>query len=355
MAFLKVTSPHAHSPLSTAKVMQTVCLATTPGIIALFSFFGWGVLTNLIVAITASLGFEALCLKIRKRKVSFYLSDCSAVLTAVLLALALPPYAPWWLIVVGCFFSIGVAKQLYGGLGYNPFNPAMVGYVVLLISFPVEMTRWAAPSGIFSADLPSLLQTVVLVFTDAQPALIDAYTAATPLDVVKHNGGQTLQSLYEKSPAFIQGDWAGVGWEWVNAGFLMGGAYLLYRKIFSWHAPISMLVTLFVLSVIFYDGGSSQSNGSPLLHLFSGATMLGAFFIITDPVSSAVSHLGRIIFGTGIGVLTYIIRAWGNYPDALAFSVLLLNFAAPFIDYYTQPRTYGHNKAKPKLHEQDNK
>ena len=348
MAFLKVTSPHAHSPVSTSTVMKTVVLATIPGAIALFSFFGWGLLTNLLIASTACLVFEALALKMRQRKISFYLQDYSALLTAALLALALPPYAPWWLIVVGSFFSIIVAKQLYGGLGYNPFNPAMVGYVVLLISFPVEMTRWAAPTGIFSTDMPSMLETLKLVigFGDTAKinALIDGYTAATPLDVVKQNSGYTLDVLYTSSAAFSQGDWAGAGWEWVNVGFLFGGAYLLYKKIFTWHAPIAMLLSLSILSAVFYDGGSSSSHGSPLLHLFSGATMLGAFFIITDPVSSAVSTRGRLIYGAGIGVLTYIIRAWGNYPDAVAFSVLLMNFAAPFIDYYTQPRTYGHNR-----------
>jgi len=347
MAFLKVTSPHTHSPVSTSTVMKTVILATLPGAIALFAFFGWGLLANLLIAIIACLGFEALALKVRHRKISFYIKDYSAMLTAVLLALALPPYAPWWLIIVGSFFSIIVAKQLYGGLGYNPFNPAMVGYVVLLISFPVEMTRWAAPAGLLSSDLPSIIETIKLALDLSNTELMDAYTGATPLDLVKQNSSYTLETLYNNSAIFAQGDWAGKGWEWVNVGFLLGGVYLLYKKIFTWHAPIAMLIAIVILSVLFYDGGSSSSNGSPLLHLFSGATMLGAFFIVTDPVSSAVSKRGRIIYGAGIGVLTYIIRAWGNYPDALAFSVLLMNFSAPFIDYYTQPRTYGHNRKSP--------
>lgn len=346
MAFLKVTSPHAHGPLSTDRVMKTVALSTLPGLAALTVFFGIGSIINVLIACTASIFFEAISLKLRNRNISFYLKDFSAIVTAVLLALALPPYAPWWLIAVGCFFSIVIAKQLYGGLGYNPFNPAMVGYVVLLISFPVEMTRWAVPNTILAdaASVPGIFDSLKIVFGFADSQLINGYTFATPLDILKQNNGYTLEGLYENSPVFSAADWAGAGWEWVNAGFLLGGAYLLYKKIFTWHAPVSMLLALIVLSALFYDGGSSTSYGSPVFHLFSGGTMLAAFFIITDPVSSAVSNRGRLIFGAGIGALIFVIRAWGNYPDAVAFSVLLMNFAAPFIDYYTKPRTYGHKK-----------
>ena len=357
MAFLKVTSPHAHGPLSTDRVMKTVVLSTLPGLVALTVFFGIGSIINVLIACTASIFFEAISLKLRNRNISFYLKDFSAIVTAVLLALALPPYAPWWLIAVGCFFSIVIAKQLYGGLGYNPFNPAMVGYVVLLISFPVEMTRWVVPNNILAdaASVPGIFDSLKLVFGFADSQLINGYTFATPLDILKQNNGYTLEGLYENSPVFSAADWAGAGWEWVNAGFLLGGAYLLYKKIFTWHAPVSMLLALIVLSALFYDGGSSTSYGSPVFHLFSGGTMLAAFFIITDPVSSAVSNRGRLIFGAGIGALIFVIRAWGNYPDAVAFSVLLMNFAAPFIDYYTKPRTYGHKKRDQKkaVHEEN--
>ncbi len=167
---------------------------------------------------------------------------------------------------------------------------------------------------------------------------------ATPLDVLKQNNTELLQELWDKTPQF--GTWAGLGWEWANIGFLAGGLVLLYKKIFTWHAPISMLLALTIMSSIFYDSGSSASGGSPLFHLLSGATMLGAFFIVTDPVTSAVSNRGRMIYGALIGVLIYVIRMWGNYPDAVAFAVLLMNFAAPLLDHYTQPRTYGHSKAE---------
>ena len=347
MAFLKVTSPHASRAGTTSNVMQTVLLACVPGLAALTLSFGVGSIINVALACLFCVGFEAAILAMRKQPVAFYLKDYSAVVTAFLLGMALPPYAPWWLVAVGCFFAIVIAKQLYGGLGFNPFNPAMVGYVVLLISFPIEMTRWTLDASALAEgiNLPNLIQSLALVFTGSSDTLIDGYTAATPLDVLKQNSVFTLDSLYASEPVFHSAKWAGAGWEWVNIGFALGGGYLLYKKIFTWHAPISMLIALTVLAALFYDGGSSTSTGSPIFHLLSGATMLGAFFIVTDPVSSAVSTKGRLIYGAGVGSLIFIIRAWGNYPDAVAFAILLMNFAAPFIDYYTLPRTYGHNKA----------
>ena len=213
----------------------------------------------------------------------------------------------------------------------------MVGYVVLLISFPIQMTSWVAPYTL--AEAPGLVDALRACFL---PATFDATTMATPLDVLRQNDSLLVEDVWAQNPQF--GRWAGVGWEWVNIAFLAGGAWLLYRGIFTWHAPMAMLVALALMAALFYDGGSSASGGSPLFHLLSGATMFGAFFIVTDPVSSAVSVRGRLVFGAMIGVLVYIIRVRGNYPDAVAFAVLIMNFAAPFIDYYTQPRTYGHSK-----------
>lgn len=347
MAFIKPTSPHATRAGTTGDVMRLVILAALPGIAVMTALFGWGTVTNILFASACAVGMEAATLKIRKRPVVFYLKDCSAIVTALLLAIALPPYAPWWLLAVGIFFSIVVAKHLYGGLGYNPFNPAMVGYVVLLISFPLEMTQWATPSQILpdGVNLPSLGQSLQFFMGLTPVSALDGYTAATPLDIVKQNSSELLIDLYSSAPALSTGQWAGAGWEWINIAFLAGGAFLLYRKVFTWHAPVSMLLALILISALFFDGGSSSSSGSPLFHLLSGATMLGAFFIVTDPVSSAVSVKGRIFYGAAVGVLVYVIRSWGNYPDAIAFSVLLMNFAAPFIDYFTLPRTYGHDKA----------
>ncbi|MDO7653891.1 MAG: electron transport complex subunit RsxD [Porticoccus sp.] len=351
MALLKLTSPHAHTAQSTADVMKLVLLATTPGLVALTLFFGWGTLINLVITCSVAVACEAGIMRLRKRPVMFYLKDYSALVTAVLLGLSLPPLAPWWIAVVGTFFAIAIAKHLYGGLGYNPFNPAMIGYVVLLISFPVQMTSWPAPAPLYPADidLPGVWQSIQIVFpflgTEALGA-IDAYTAATPLDTFKHNTGLLVDQLYKKDPLFSQADWAGIGWEWVNLSFLAGGCFLLYRRVFTWHAPIAMLVSLTLCATLFYDGGSSTSNGSPILHLLSGATMLGAFFIVTDPVTSATSNRGRLIYGALIGIVIFIIRSWGSYPDAVAFAVLLMNFAAPLIDNYTLPRTYGHTKSR---------
>ncbi|MEM8594113.1 MAG: electron transport complex subunit RsxD [Pseudomonadota bacterium] len=340
----QITSPHAHSALSTADVMRQVLLATIPGVFALTLYFGWGNLINILWASLTALACEAMVMKLRGRPVKYYLNDASALVTAVLLGIALPPFAPCWLVVFGSAFAILIVKQLYGGLGYNPFNPAMASYVILLISFPVYMSTWGTPSDL--GTLPSFIDTFLWKLssqTGAVSVIPDGYTMATPLDIVRQNmngGGLSLSELATQTPQF--GHWGGLGWEMVNAGFLFGGVYLMWRRIFTWHAPISMLISLAIMSLIFYDNGSSQSAGSPLFHLFSGATMFAAFFILTDPVSSAVSNRGRMIFGALIGVIIFIVRRWGNYPDAAAFAVLLLNFAAPFIDHYTQPRTYGH-------------
>ncbi len=339
MPLLRLTSPHAHGPMSTQRVMLNVLLATIPGILVLTWFFGYGTLVNVLFGSAVALACEALALKLRGRPPAFYLKDFSALVTAFLLCIALPPYAPWWLIAIGVASAILLAKHFYGGLGYNPFNPAMVGYVVLLISFPIQMTAWAPPRGL--GQVPGFMEALQACFT---PAAFDGVTMATPLDVLKQNSSLLVEDLWTENPQF--GRWAGVGWEWVNIAFLAGGAWLLYQRIFTWHAPVAMLASLTLLAALFHDGGSSASGGSPLFHLLSGATMFGAFFIVTDPVSSAVSLRGRLIYGALIGALVYIIRVRGNYPDAVAFAVLIMNFAAPFIDYYTQPRTYGHSSKR---------
>lgn len=343
MALLSITSPHSHKGLRTSQLMLYVVLATVPGMLTMIYFFGLGVLFNVAFAALACMTFEAIAIKLRKRPIGFYLKDYSALVTGVLLGLSLPPYCPWWLLLSGSFFAIILAKQLYGGMGFNPFNPAMVAYVILLISFPIEMTQWTAPASVIAdTQLPSFSEAIAHIFSGSE---IDAYTAATPLDLMKQNTSLLTQDLYASQAIFSSGALAGAGWEWINLAFLCGGIVLLLLRVFTWHAPLAMLFTLGAMALIFNDGGSSSSGGSPLFHWFSGATMLGAFFIVTDPVSSAVSTRGRLIYGASIGVLIYVIRAWGSYPDAVAFAVLLMNFAAPFIDYYTLPRAYGHIKA----------
>ena len=336
MALPRITSPHATGNQRTQRVMLQVLLATVPAVLVLTWLFGIGTLVNLLWASLVALGCEAAILAMRKRPITFYLKDGSALVTAVLLALALPPYAPWWLTLIAVGFAIIFGKQLYGGLGQNPFNPAMLGYVVVLISFPLPMTTWPAPHSV------GMLAGIEHIWGLA--SLPDGWSQATALDSLKLNKSLTVDELWAQNPAF--GRFGGQGVEWVNLAFLLGGLYLLKQKLISWHAPVGMLAALAVMSLLFWNGSGSDSNGSPLFHLLTGATMLGAFFIVTDPVSGATSQLGRIIFGAGVGVLVYIIRTWGGYPDGMAFAVLLMNLTAPTIDYYSRPRTYGHRKAE---------
>lgn len=334
MPLSRITSPHAKGANRTQRIMLLVLAACAPGALALTWLFGIGTLVNLLWASLVALAVEAAILKIRQRPISFYLSDGSALVTAVLLALALPPYAPWWLTLVAVGFAIVFGKQLYGGLGQNPFNPAMLGYVVVLISFPFEMTSWPKPHSV------GMLEGLQQIFGLAQ--LPDGWSQATALDSLKINKSLTMDELWAANPAF--GNIGGAAVEWVNAAFLCGGLFLLHKRLISWHAPAGMLGALVIMSLLFWNGSGSDSNGSPLFHLFSGATMLGAFFIVTDPVSGATSNLGRMVFGAGVGILVYLIRTWGGYPDGVAFAVLLMNLTAPTIDYYSRPRTYGHSK-----------
>ncbi|WP_281687479.1 RnfABCDGE type electron transport complex subunit D [Pseudomonas citronellolis] len=338
MALPRFSSPHATGANRTQKVMLQVLAALAPGALALIALYGVGPLFNLLWCSAVALGTEALMLHLRKRPLAVFLKDGSALVTAVLLALALPPYAPWWLSLLATAFALVFGKHLYGGLGQNPFNPAMLGYVVVLVSFPLEMTRWPSPD----AGLGLVDGLSRILGLGAPPP--DAWAGATALDVLKNNHSLTIDELVTQSAAF--GHVGGRGVELVNLAFLAGGLFLLWRKLFTWHAPVGMLGGLFVMSLLFWNGSGSDSHGSPLFHLFSGAAMLGAFFIVTDPVSGATSNRGRLVFGLGVGIVTYVIRAWGGYPDGVAFAVLLMNLAAPTIDYYTRPRTYGHKKPK---------
>lgn len=343
MSLIRMSSPHVYKANSTANVMRLVMLAMLPGILAMTLFFGWGTLIQIAWAALLALGFEAAMLKLRKRPLGFYLSDYSAIVTAMLIAVALPPLAPWWLTGVGVFVAIVIAKHLYGGLGQNPFNPAMVAYALLLISFPVEMTRWNLPFVLTGEgwSIAPFFDTLGVIFGGAEPVFFDQFTGATPLDEIRHRGGLTTEEAWRQSEVLAQGIGA---WHAVSAAWLMGGIFLLYRKVITWHAPVAMLVTLGLISSMFF-GFDPDNYADPLFHLTTGATMLAAFFIITDPVSSATSNRGRLVFGACIGLLVFIIRTWGNYPDGFAFAVLLMNLAAPFIDLYTQPRSYGHSRA----------
>ena len=320
------------APNSITRIMLNVIVALVPGIIAYVVFFGWGIILNIIVAVITALATEIFMLQLRKRPIKPFIMDGSAVVTAILLALALPSLAPWWLTFIGVSFAIIMGKHLYGGLGYNPFNPAMIGYALLLVSFPLEMTLWLQPDNSisFAQNLNYVLHSSL--------NNIDTMTMATTLDTVKTQSGLGLPitEIQSNYPA-IFGQFAGKGWEWINLMFLFGGLWLLYKRVISWEIPTAFIISFAVMSVIFY----SSTDTSPLFHLFSGATMLCAFFIATDPVTASTTTRGRLIYAAGIGIFAYIIRMWGGYPDGIAFGVLLMNMAAPTIDYYTRPKAFG--------------
>jgi len=344
MEFPTQSSPYLPAASGVNRLMLRVMLALVPAMLLMFWYFGWGVLFNLGLAGLTAIGAEALMLMARRRPVIATLYDGSALLTGLLLAMTLPPLAPWWLPVLGAGFAIVVAKQLYGGLGYNPFNPAMVGFVVLIISFPLQMTLWPPPTGLLSADAMGLVDTVRMIFGGVLPdgRTLDSLTMATPLDTAKTQLGLDY-TWTEIATRSLIGHFGGYGWEWINLACLAGGLWLWRTRTIHWQIPAGMLGALFVTSLLFFIA-DSDSFGSPMFHLFSGATMLGAFFIATDPVSAATTPRGRIYYGAGIGVITYVIRTWGGYPEGLAFAVLLMNMAAPTIDYYTQPRVFGHEE-----------
>lgn len=340
MKFKTNTSPFFGSTSNVSKVMLQVLLALIPGTLVMTYIYGWGVLINIVLAIIFSVTLETLALLIRKRPVLPFLYDLSAIVTAWLLALALPPLMPWWILLVGIFFAIIIAKHLYGGLGYNPFNPAMIGFAVLIVSFPFEMSQWIQ-NGQLGSTLPSLMESLSMVFSSAATPDWDAITMATPLDDVKT--GLRAGTAYAEIAQ--QKQFSLTSWVYISIAFAIGGAWLLYKKVIHWHIPVSMIATLAIFSTIMYLY-SPETFSSPLLHIFGGATVLGAFFIATDPVSASTTPTGKLIYGASIGFFIYVIRVWGNYPDSIAFAVLIINMAVPLIDYYTQPRVYGH---KPNL------
>lgn len=359
MSFYIASSPHAHQRRTTSDLMRIVALAMIPGIIAQWYFFGWGVMLQIILAVATAYAAEALCLQARERSSIQGLRDNTALVTALLLAVSIPPLAPWWVIVIGVAFSIVVVKHLYGGVGQNLFNPAMAGYVVLLISFPVQMTSWLPPVDLTGNNI-SLFESIHLMLFQYTSqgysveqmrmvdtgALFDAVVMATPLDHIRSDLSQGL-TLSESLQAPIFGGIAGLGWQWVNLAYLAGGLILLQQKVIQWHIPVSILVALAVFAGL---GSAIAPDTLPGLdiHLLSGATMIGAFFIATDPVSAATSNRGRLIYGVLIALLIYVIRSFGGYPDAVAFAVLLANLCVPIIDKYTKPVTYGHGKGRSK-------
>jgi electron transport complex protein RnfD len=342
MRFDQPTAPHARPLVSVPVIMRRVLFALVPAMLCHTWYFGPGLLVNFALTASAALLTEAVVLRLRGRPTRYALRDCSALVTAALLSFALPPFVPFWIPLIGGAIAITLAKQLYGGLGKNIFNPAMVGYVFLILSFPVEMTQWLPPRmGDLDYQPLSVGEHVGYVFTGRLPAGldVDAVTRATPLDLVKE-GLRAGRPFAEIRGGSLFGDFGGRGWEWVANFIALGGLYLLYTGTIRWHIPTTFLLGILTPATVLYLVDPS-AYATPGFHLFSGATMLGAFFIATEPVSAAGTDRGRLIYGAGIGLLVYALRTWGAYPDGVAFSVLLMNGTVPLINRYTRPRIYG--------------
>jgi len=321
---------------SVRRVMLQVLLALVPAIAVYVWLIGPVILFQLLIASLAALTGEALMLRLRQRPLALFLSDGSAIVTAWLIALAFPPLAPWWLVAVATLFAIVVGKQLYGGLGQNPFNPAMLAFAAAIVSFPALMSQWP----VLGLKL-TLLEQLQMVAGLAPR--IDVMSGATPLDAMKTalkvgEGTVGVPTLLATREVF--GLIAGRGWEWVAVAYLLGGVWMWWRRIISWHAPLGFLTGMSLLATALWAWNPLQF-ANPLFHLFSGGAMLGAFFIVTDPVSGCTTPKGKLIFGVLAGGIAYTIRVFGGYPDGVAFAVLLLNLCVPLIDMYSQPPIFG--------------
>lgn len=346
------TGAHTGIRLTVGTIMAQVMLAIAPATAWGLFCFGWPALNLFVITLLSALMFEALCLRIAGKAVKVTLFDGSALLTGWLVAMTLPPWAPWWIGVVGAGIAIILGKQVYGGLGQNLFNPAMLARVALLISFPVEMTTWANLSPIFSEQSPSFAEGLQITFSGLESfGTTDAWTGATTLGYVK-----TEFSQNRLLPDILQdySDWKNFfGWVRGSLGetssllLLIGGIWLIKKDIIQWHIPVSLLATVALLATAFQISDSQHYLG-PFAHLNSGALICVAFFIATDYVTSPNTAVGKLIFGAGCGLLVYIIRTWGAYPEGTGFAVLLMNCATPLIDHYIRPRIYGRDrKGKP--------
>lgn len=316
-------SPHVHGGDSIEKNMYGVLIALVPTFIFSIVFFGLGAILVTLTSVVACLVFEYVIQKyLMKQRPTIW--DGSAIITGVLLAFNLPSSLPLWIVVIGALVAIGIGKMSFGGLGNNIFNPALVGRVFLLISFPVQMTTWPVPNGFATAD---------------------AVTGATPLALVKEavkNGqavGDAFSSAGLTTGNLILGNIGGSLGEVAAIGLLLGFAYMLIRKIISWHIPVAIFATVIVFSGILNLADPAQFAG-PVFHLFTGGLMLGAIFMATDYVTSPMTHKGMLIYGVGIGLLTVIIRVFGAYPEGMSFAILIMNGFTPLINRYCKPRRF---------------
>ncbi len=319
--FLVSSSPHVHQGETVSGLMRLVIYALIPASLFAIYVFGLSALRVIVISICSAVVFEAISQRIMKRPVS--VRDGSAVLTGLLLAMNLPATSPWWLIIVGTFFAIVVAKQLYGGLGYNPFNPALVGRTVLLISFPVQMTaRWISPSRWG----------------------LDSVTTPTPLGKMKEGlatmGNLDMEFGRDQIIRYLIGNKPGCLGEVSVVFLVLGGLYLIYRKVITWHIPVSFIAAVWVLTGIFHLIDPTR-YADPTFHILTGGLFIGAIFMATDYVTSPVTTSGMLIFGFGCGIITVMIRLFGAYPEGVSFSILLMNAATPLIDRYTKPKVFG--------------
>ncbi len=318
-------SPHLSSPETTRRLMYGVVIALVPALAASIYYFGMGAIIVTLTSVLSCVAVEYLVQKfILKTKPS--VSDGSAVVTGLLLAFNVPSNLPIWIIIIGAIISIGVAKMTFGGLGSNPFNPALVGRVFLLISFPVQMTSWPVPSGF-------------------RTGYLDAVTGATPLGILTEGvkAGESVASLMEKVPTHMQlfyGYMGGSMGEIAAAALIIGGIYMLWKKIISWHIPVSILVTVALFTGILWLADPTK-YADPGFHLLTGGIMLGAIFMATDYVTSPMTHKGMIIYGVGIGVITVLIRTWGAYPEGVSFAILIMNAFVPLLNMYIKPKRFG--------------
>ncbi len=340
-----VSSPHTTTSQSVSHVMGIVMLALAPATLFGFWLYGWPAIWLWLVTVAASLLGEAFCLRLMDRPVLPVLRDGSAILTGWLLAVSLPPWAPWWIGVFGGLFATVLAKQAFGGLGQNLFNPAMVARVALLISFPVQMTAWVAPLPLGSAMAPGIFDGL-LITLKGMPASLDAVSSASLLGFAKTEltrGVGLLQSLAHAPAISWLGSRPGSVGETAAWLIAAGGVAMILLRIISWHIPVAMLAGLAIPAALLHAVDPTRYLDA-VSHLLSGGAMLGAFFIATDYVTSPNTKPGQLIFGAGCGLLTYVIRTWAGYPEGVAFAVLLMNSLTPIIDSYVKPRIYGRDR-----------
>lgn len=323
-------SPHIHTELTVPQIMRGVIIAMVPALLFSVYNFGLGAIYVSALAVIFCVVIEyGIAKYLLKKEATIY--DGSAVITGLLLAFNVPSNLPWHIILIGSAVSVGIGKMSFGGLGNNPFNPALVGRVFLLLSFPVQMTSWPSSGATFS---------------------LDAVTGATPLGILKDGlrNGESVDSLMTQMPSytdFFFGLQSGSLGEMSAFALLLGLGYMLYRKIITWHTPVSMLVTVFALSGIFWLI-NPEKFASPIFHLLTGGVMLGAVFMATDYVTSPFTHRGMLLFGFGIGLLTVLIRLFGNYPEGVSFAILIMNAFVPMINRFAKEPRYGAVKANKK-------